>query len=114
VGRKRSSKPDGPRPNDLWEYIREIQINGRNVTPGTELKIKGERGRFRFMQVIKTPTTEWIDVYGGPKGAECIRSFYLDRVKTVHYKNKTDHNLAKEYKQKMKDKKEELNDSDQD
>lgn len=82
-----------------------MQINGRNVSPGTELKITGERGRFRFIKHVETPTTAWIDVFGGPKGAECLRSFHLDKVKTVHYKNTTDVHMAKVYKEKMKQKK---------
>jgi hypothetical protein len=101
MGRKRKKIPDGPRPNDNWEYVYELQIHGRNVAKGTELKISGERGRFRFIHIIKTPTTQWVDVWGGPKGAEAMRSFYLDRVKTIHYKNKTDQNLAKKYKEKQ-------------
>jgi Na+-transporting NADH:ubiquinone oxidoreductase subunit NqrF len=78
-----------------------MQINGRNVTKGTELKISGERGRFRFVQFVKTDKEiEWIDVWGGPKGAETMRSFKLDRVKRVHYKNQTVGNLSLEYKAK--------------
>jgi hypothetical protein len=97
---------DVPRPNDGWTYTTELQIHGRNVSPGTELKIEGERGRFRFIKhVITELGVEWIDVWGGPKGAENIRSFRPDRVKRVHYKNQTVGNLAAEHKQKMKDKK---------
>lgn len=108
MSRKRKSQvPTGPKPNDNWVVTTEMQINGRNVTPGTELKVSNERGRFRFVKHVDTGSTAWVDVWGGPKGAECMRSFRLDRIKTVHYKNKTDHNLAKEYKQKLKDKKEE-------
>jgi hypothetical protein len=40
VGRKKSKGPEGPRPNDNWKYILEMQINGRNVSKGTELKIQ--------------------------------------------------------------------------
>ena len=105
MGRKRKSVPQDPRPNDTWEYITELQINGRNVSKGTELKMRAERGRFRFVHIVKTPTAEWIDVWGGPKGSESMRSFRLDRVKTVHYKNQTVPNLANEYKQKLKDRK---------
>ena len=76
----------------------ELQINGRNVAVGTELSIKGERGRFRFLKHMATATTEWIDVWGGPSGREQMRSFRPDRVKTVHYVNKTDINLLKERK----------------
>ena len=89
-----------------------MQINGRNVSEGTELKIRGARGRFRFIKHVKTETAEWIDVWGGPKGSENWRSYPLDRVKTVHVKNTTVANLAKEYKQKLKDKKSELDTAD--
>jgi hypothetical protein len=110
VGRRtKSQEPTGPRPNDSWVYSEEIQVNGRNVTHGTELKIAGQRGRFRFLRHIKTETTEWVDVWGGPKGAENWRSYSLDKIKRVHYKNRTVENLAVEYKQKMKDKKAETN-----
>lgn len=113
MGRKKSSKPDGPRPNDHWIITTDLLINGRHVTPGTELKITGERGRFRFIKQVDTGTVVWIDVHGGPKGAECIRSFYPDRVKTVHYKNRTDANLAVEHKAKMKAKKAEMEAQDE-
>jgi hypothetical protein len=98
-----------PGPSDNWEIETSIQINNRNVLPGTELKISGERGRFRFIKYVKTEKgIEWIDVWGGPRKAEQWRSFRPERVKTVHYKNQTTKNLAVEYKQKMADKKEEM------
>lgn len=101
MGRKKKSVQSGPRPNDNWVYMTEMQINGRNVAKGTELKISHERGRFRFVQYVQTDKgAEWVDVWGGPKGAECMRSFRLDRVKRVHYKNQTVGNLSLEYKAK--------------
>lgn len=104
--RKKSEEPAAPRPNESWEYQTEIQINGRNVTPGTELKITGERGRYRFIRTVKTDKdVEWIDVWGGPKGAEQWRSFRPEKVRRVHYKNQTMENLAAEYKQKQAEKK---------
>lgn len=110
MGRKRKSNlPEGPKPNDGWVYLTEIQINGRNVSRGTELKISGERGRFRFMQQVTTAEGKiWIDVHGGPKGAETMRSFYPDRIKRVHYKNQTTANLAIAHKEKLIAKKAEL------
>lgn len=39
---------------------------------------------------------------------ESLRSFRIDRVKRVHYKNQTIHNLAIEHKAKMAAKKAEL------
>lgn len=99
--KKRDDSSNTPKPNDGWTYQTEIQINGRHVAPGTELKIVGERGRFRFVKYVDTGDTGWIDVWGGPKGSECLRSFRLDRVRRVHYKNQTIGNLALEHKAKQ-------------
>lgn len=96
--RKKREKIDDPAKD--WEVSYEMQINGRYVEPGTELKIAGARGRFRFIKHVLTSTAEWIDVWGGPKHAEQWRSFRTDRVKRVHYKNTTDRALAQEYKDK--------------
>lgn len=104
--RKNKDKQDDPSMD--WERTTELQINGRHVKQGTELKIQGERGRFRFIQHVKTATAEWIDVWGGPSHREQTRSFRLDRVKRVHSKNKTVQALAEEYKEKKIAKKEEL------
>lgn len=114
MGRKRkASEPLVPRPNADWQYTTEIQVNGRNISPGTELKIVGERGRFRFIRLVNNGKgAEWIDVWGGPKGAEQWRSFRTDRIKRVHYKNQTIENLAAEHKAKVKAKKAELEDAE--
>lgn len=102
----RKNKINTPRLDANWTVNTEIQINGRNVTPGTELKIAEKRGRYQFIkQIITDKGVEWIDVWGGPKGAEVWRSFRTEQVKTVHYKNQTVKNLAVEYKQKQKEKK---------
>ena len=71
-----------------WVVTEEIQINGRNVVVGTELSISDERGRFKFIKHVQTPTAEWIDVVGGSVGHKSYRSFRTDRVKRVHWKNK--------------------------
>lgn len=77
------------RPDALWLRETEIVINGRNVVPGTELSIRGERGRFHFIERVTTEKmSTWISVIGGPKGERMFRSFNEDRVKTVHWKNK--------------------------
>lgn len=114
MGRKRKAEePSEPRPNSGWEYTTELQINGRNVAPGTELKITGERGRFRFMRVVRTPEgKEWLDVWGGPKGAEQWRSFKIDKVKRVHYKNITTKAMAQKYKDKQASLREDREDND--
>lgn len=106
--RKKSNVPDAPKPNDLWEIQTEMQINGRHVKPGTELKITGWTGRYRFVKYVKTEKGhEWVDVIGGPKGSDAFRSCSLDMIKRVHYKNQTYQNLALDYKDKKKAIKEE-------
>lgn len=107
MGRRRKTEKQND-PSLDWERTTELQINGRYVKQGTELKIEGERGRFRFIQYVKTATAEWIDVWGGPKHREQTRSFRLGRVKRVHSKNRTVQALAEEYKEKKIAKKEEL------
>jgi len=106
--------PTGPIAN--WELKEEMQINGRYVTKGTELKIKGERGRFRFVKYVYNPEldVDWIDVWGGPKKMPAMRSFRVDQVQRVHYKNTTDQAWAEEYKLKkasIKAEQEDLNDN---
>jgi hypothetical protein len=84
--KKRSKTLEEVHPD--WTVTEEMQINGRNVTKGTELSITEERGRFVFIKHVQTPATEWIDVIGGPKGVRVFRSFRTDRVKRVHWKNR--------------------------
>lgn len=84
--KKRSNSLEEMHPD--WVISKEIQINGRNVVVGTELSITDERGRFKFLQHVQTPTAEWIDVIGGPTGTRMFRSFRSERVKRVHWKNK--------------------------
>jgi hypothetical protein len=62
---------------------------GRRVEVGTEVSIKGERGRFRFVEHVDTGDAEWLSVFG-PVGQEhrCVRSFRPERVKVVHTKVK--------------------------
>jgi hypothetical protein len=80
-----------------------MQINGRHVKQGTELKIAGWSGRYRFVKYVKTEKgKEWVDVWGGNNKFECFRSCRLEMVKTVHSRNKTDQHMVKEYKAKKK------------
>lgn len=79
-----------------WVISEEMQINGRNVSAGTELSITNEKGRFLFIKHVTTPTAEWIDVIGGATGHKASRSFRSDRVKRVHWKNKTRENAAQQ------------------
>lgn len=61
------------------------KVNGRNLERGTELSITGERGRFTF---LKINTDGSALCWGGPTGHEKMRDFRIDRVRTVHRKNK--------------------------
>jgi hypothetical protein len=69
-----------------WVVQTETVINNRNVRPGTQLSIRGERGRFRFEKHVLNLRTgaEWISVIGGPEGAPMCRDFRPDRVRKVH------------------------------
>jgi len=107
--RRKSSVSDGPRPNKDWEIQTEMQINGRNVKPGTELKVTGWSGRYQFVKYVKTEKgVEWIDLIG----REGFRSCTLDMIKRVHYKNKTDANIVKELKERKKAEKKEKENND--
>lgn len=84
-----------------WHEHDNAEANGRHITPGTEVSIRGERGRFRFLKrVTRDDGREWLDFWGGPKGAEAWRSFGADRVRRVHRINTTEKALAAQYKQK--------------
>lgn len=76
----------------------EMTVNNRHVSKGTELSIQGERGRYRFVKHVTNGQAVWIDVWGGPKGREQMRSFRPERVKRVHYKNTTGKSLLEERK----------------
>lgn len=73
-------------PPSRFEHVESGTIHGRKVEPGTELSIVGE-GRMRFHSFVKNldTGTEWVDCIDKKKQ---FRSFHVDRVKRVHYKNK--------------------------
>ena len=103
MSKKKTQIVESVKPNALWEITTEMQINGRNVKPGTELKITGWSGRYIFIKYVKTEKgKEWVDVWGGSRKMESFRSCSLEMIKTVHAKNKTEQHLAKEYKKKRK------------
>jgi len=103
MSKKKLQIVESVKPNALWEITTEMQINGRNVRPGTELKIQGWSGRYVFIKYVKTEKgKDWVDVWGGARKMESFRSCSLEKVKTVHSINKTEKHLAKEYKKKRK------------
>lgn len=79
-----------------WTVTTEWTYNNRKVVPGTELSIRGEPGRFRFVKHVQTGAgAEWVDVWGGPSNRECYRAFRPERIRTVHRVNKTRANAGK-------------------
>ncbi|ARQ95516.1 hypothetical protein I5G81_gp77 [Mycobacterium phage Shandong1] len=73
----------------------EVVVNGRTLEPGTEVSIRGERGRFRFKSAARTSGGRIVcDFIGGPAGHEQWRSFYPEKIKTVHRLNRTRANAA--------------------
>lgn len=69
--------------NVNWTLTHAIKLRGRRVTPGVELSLRGERGRFRFERHVANSATgtEWLDLRG-PNGE--WRSVREERVRTVH------------------------------
>jgi hypothetical protein len=82
----RKAAPPKP-PPDGWSVSYEIKVNGRHVTPGTELSIDGGDGRYLFTKYVETAAgRRWIDA----KDSEGrFVSFKVDRVGTVHRINRT-------------------------
>ena len=83
--RRRKSRVETPNASAHWVISEEISIHGRNVSRGTELSIKGQRGRFKFIKHVVNGDIEWIDVIDKFRA---FRSFRTEEVKRVHYKNK--------------------------
>lgn len=82
-----------------WHEYPDATVNGRNLAPGTEVSVRGERGRFRFVKRVRRDSgAEWLDFWGGPKGCEQWRSFRADQVRRVHRVNRTPENLLAERK----------------
>jgi len=81
---RRKAKSTVSRLPEAWLVEYDIHLGRRHLTPGTEVKIQGERGRYRFIKRVTTPTAQWLDFVGGPAGHASWRSFGEERVKTVH------------------------------
>lgn len=83
-------------PSQGWIKHTDFVVNRRVLRVGTEVSIRGERGRFRFLRAVETPAgAVWLDFIGGPAKAEKWRSFHPERVRRVHRINKTRANLAR-------------------
>lgn len=63
----------------------QIQVNGRWLRVGSEVSITGQRGRFRYTGQSRSSSGRLIlHFIGGPPNHEMIRSFYPERIGTVH------------------------------
>ena len=82
----RKSAPAAPIPPD-WHVSETATVNGRTVTPGTELSVAGVRGRVTFVQHVRRDDgTEWVDVIQPGRGG--WRSFRPAQIRTVHRKGR--------------------------
>jgi hypothetical protein len=66
-----------------WIFEEEYQFSPRvKLTPGSKIKIRGERGWFTFVSITTNPKINktWVDTVD--KNYQ-FRSFYLDRIKGV-------------------------------
>jgi hypothetical protein len=62
-----------------------IQINGRHLLVGSIVSVYGERGRFRYTGFTHSGDGKLILCFvGGKSGHEMMRSFYPEKVRTVH------------------------------
>lgn len=71
-----------------WQVSTTLQVHGRTLTPdGPTVSVAGLKGRYRLMQHVTTPTTEWVDLIDtNPGTTRRIRSVRRERIKTVHRK----------------------------
>jgi len=87
--RRRTGYAGLPHP-DNWHVEPSFQHGRQHLTPGTPIKIRGERGVFIFQRhVITEPRdrrrrrAEWIDVIGGTPGVVMYRAFRPERIGRV-------------------------------
>lgn len=67
----------------------DVQVNGRWMNIDSEVSIAGERGRFRYLGHSTTSEGKIVlNFIGGSGSHHLLRSFYPDRVKTVHNNKK--------------------------
>lgn len=86
MARKKVTPIPDLRDEQGWQRESVTKLNGRNVEPGTELSVRGIRGRVRFIELVHAPAGSWVTV-SEPKQNN-YRSVHLDAVKTVHTKKK--------------------------
>lgn len=78
-------------PSAAWVRETTCKVHRRILTAGSEVSIRGERGRHRFLEAVTTDAGKHWLWFMGPCG---FRAFYPERVRTVHRIAKTRENLA--------------------
>lgn len=99
MGKKKFVQPEYP---PGWQVADKFSWNNRHIEVGTELTVRGIRGRVRFVKHVTVleeineqwseVKAEWIDAIDRDKH---FRSFAPERIRTVHRLNKTRENHAK-------------------
>jgi len=83
---------DHPQALSNWTRSRCIKLDGlAELSEGMEITVRGERGRFSFIEHVVSPRGDWVTCYGpvtGGYGRSQIRSFDPTRIKTVHRNQK--------------------------
>lgn len=64
----------------------DMKINGRDIERGTELSIRGKRGRYSYFSVRETKSGRTVVTVVGPinSGYEAFHACYIEDVQTVH------------------------------
>ena len=78
MARKKRVRTDQPG----WTTTCRYQApTGRWLEPGSEVHIKGERGRFKFVEHVVSPKSEWVWVRDKDRK---YRAFTPSRISRVH------------------------------
>ena len=76
------------------DHMHEFTIGRKTLVPGTEVSLRGKRGRYRFQYARKTSGgLDELTFVGGPSGREQFVSAYPDKVSRVHRSNTTPRNI---------------------
>ena len=79
---RRKATKTAPLPEG-WKVETTVRLNHQLVTPGTELSVKGIRGRVRFIKQVTTSTATWIDVFDRDAHFRSVRPAAVKRVHRI-------------------------------
>jgi hypothetical protein len=66
------------------ERSTEMTLGNRTIQAGDEVRVTGERGRFRFLSYVTTSAgTEWVDLYGPAGDRPKMRSVFVSELRLV-------------------------------